>query len=218
MELRNLFIATLVNNINWLRGLDSFEPVGNFSYCWSYCTYISWKIEESVVYYYLPFNCEDIGDANFWHMGAMHPINAKIRGNFKYWKNIQILLETKDDQVLYSYKKVWAWNDFYGILGKKDKFMTNKAWIVHGHGFAWFCLFTQDTMIAISLRNVCIQLQYLIIFGSQKDLNIFLTSFKITMNCFSCTGCLAPMSIDVFSGYWHLHYISSFGGPVVVFG
>jgi hypothetical protein len=38
-------------------------------------------------------------------------------------RKISILLEIKDDQVLYSYKNVWDQNDFHGILGQKDKFM-----------------------------------------------------------------------------------------------
>jgi hypothetical protein len=27
-----------------------------------------------------------ITDVNFWYMGAMHPLNPKIRSNFKYGK------------------------------------------------------------------------------------------------------------------------------------
>jgi hypothetical protein len=48
-------------------------------------------------------------------------------------RKIQILLETKDDQITCSYKIIWARNDSHGILGKKrkkyDKYSVNRTWI-----------------------------------------------------------------------------------------
>ena len=63
-------------------------------------------------------------------------------------------METKDNQVLYSYKNVWARNDSHGLQGKKNKIMTNIARIVHGHRAFRFFFFTQETMKVIPEQNI----------------------------------------------------------------
>ena len=85
-----------------------------------------------------------------WHEFLAHgrkntPYAPKFIVISKIEKN-EILLETKDDQVLYLYKNVLAKNDSHGLEGKK-KIMTNITLIVHG---------SQDTMIVIPLWNIFI--------------------------------------------------------------
>jgi hypothetical protein len=95
----------------------------------------------------------------FCYMGAMHHINPKIHGNFKYWKK-------SESSWKYSYKNIWSRNDSHGIVGEKDKFMIKLAWLVHRHG-----AFRHS-------RIFFIQVKYLIIFGSSKHSDL-LTLFYL---------------------------------------
>jgi hypothetical protein len=66
-------------------------------------------------------------------MPSTHDIQKKNSKIQKGKKN-RILLETKDDQVLYSYKNVRARNEFHEIMGKKDK-------IEHAHIHVLFTIY-----------------------------------------------------------------------------
>jgi hypothetical protein len=71
------------------------------------------------------------------------PINPKICSNFKFRKKDRFLLETKDDQVLYSHIEMFGQEmicmDFRSK--KKIKHMANIVWIVYGQGAFQFCYF-----------------------------------------------------------------------------
>jgi hypothetical protein len=57
-----------------------------------------------------------------------------------------------------------------------------------------FVFFTQGTMIVIPLRNIFIQVQYLIIFGSQKDLDILtvLRNYCFFLDVYAVLGTHVP--------------------------